>query len=50
MVDHGIVSGMSRSENVWDIAAMVSLFPSLKTERTVGPPMIEHLVIIRSYP
>jgi putative transposase len=33
MADHGMVSSMSRSGNVWDNAAMESLFSSLKTER-----------------
>ena len=32
--DHGITCSMSRSGNVWDNAAMESLFSSLKTERT----------------
>jgi putative transposase len=31
---HGVVCSMSRSGNVWDIAAMESFFSSLKTERT----------------
>ncbi|MDE2167431.1 MAG: IS3 family transposase [Alphaproteobacteria bacterium] len=34
MVDHGVVCSMSRSDNVWDNAAMESFFSSLKTERT----------------
>jgi transposase InsO family protein len=34
MADSGIVRGMSRSGNVWDNAAVESLFSSLKTERT----------------
>ena len=34
MADHGITCSMSRSENVWDNAAMESFFSSLKTERT----------------
>src|SRR5258707_6324203 len=34
MADSGIVCSMSRSGNVWDNAAMESLFSSLKTERT----------------
>jgi putative transposase len=34
MADYGIVCSMSRSGNVWDNAAMESLFSSLKTERT----------------
>lgn len=34
MTDHGITCSMSRSGNVWDNAAMESLFSSLKTERT----------------
>ena len=34
MADHGITCSMSRSGNVWDNAAMVSFFSSLKTERT----------------
>ena len=34
MADHGITCSMSRSGNVWDNAAMESLFSSLKTERT----------------
>src|SRR5580704_6225927 len=34
MADHGIVCSMSRSDNVWDNAAMESFFSSLKTERT----------------
>jgi putative transposase len=33
MADSGIVCSMSRSGNVWDNAAMESLFSSLKTER-----------------
>jgi putative transposase len=33
MADHGILCSMSRSGNVWDNAAMESLFSSLKTER-----------------
>lgn len=36
MADHGIVCSMSRSGNVWDNAAMESLFSSLKTERTAN--------------
>jgi transposase InsO family protein len=34
MADHSIVCSMSRASNVWDNAAMESLFSSLKTERT----------------
>ena len=34
MAEHGVVSSMSRSGNVWDNAAMESFFSSLKTERT----------------
>lgn len=34
MADHGIICSMSRSDNVWDNAAMESFFSSLKTERT----------------
>ncbi|MBG6161725.1 transposase InsO family protein [Labrenzia sp. EL_195] len=34
MADHGITCSMSRSENVWDNAAMESFFSSLKTERS----------------
>jgi putative transposase len=34
MTDHGVVCSMSRSGNVWDNAAMESVFSSLKTERT----------------
>lgn len=34
MADYGITCLMSRSRNVWDNAAMQSLFSSLKTERT----------------
>ena len=34
MADHGIICSMSRSGNVWDNAAMESIFSSLKTERT----------------
>jgi putative transposase len=34
MADHGVVSSMSCSGNVWDNAAMQSFFSSLKTERT----------------
>lgn len=34
MGDHGITCSMSRSENVWDNAAMESFFSSLKTQRT----------------
>ena len=34
IADHGIISSMSRSGNVWDNAAMESFFSSLKTERT----------------
>jgi putative transposase len=34
MADHGIVCSMNRSGNVWDNAAMESVFSSLKTERT----------------
>jgi putative transposase len=33
MADNGIDCSMSRSGNVWDIAAMESFFSSLKTER-----------------
>jgi putative transposase len=33
MADIGVVCSMSRSGNVWDNAAMESLFSSLKTER-----------------
>ena len=33
MADHGVVCSMSRSGNVWDNAAMVSFFSSLKSER-----------------
>ena len=36
MAEHGIPCSMSRSGNVWDSAAMVSFFFSLKTERTAG--------------
>lgn len=34
MADNGVICSMSRSGNVWDNAAMESLFSSLKTERT----------------
>jgi putative transposase len=34
MAESGIVCSMSRSDNVWDNAAMESFFSSLKTERT----------------
>src|SRR5262245_24517335 len=34
MADSGVVCSMSRSGNVWDNAAMESIFSSLKTERT----------------
>jgi transposase InsO family protein len=34
MADHGGVSSMSRSGNVWNNAAIESFFSSLKTERT----------------
>ncbi len=34
MADHDVVCSMSRSGNVWDNAAMESVFSSLKTERT----------------
>ena len=34
MADCGITCSMSRSDNVWDNAAMESFFSSLKTERT----------------
>ena len=33
MADNGVVCSMSRSGNVWDNAAMESLFSSLKTGR-----------------
>jgi putative transposase len=33
MANHGVVTSMSRSGNVWDNAAMESFFSSLKTER-----------------
>ena len=33
LVDHGVICSMSRSDNVWDNAAMESFFSSLKTER-----------------
>jgi putative transposase len=33
MADNGVTCSMSRSGNVWDNAAMVSFFSSLKTER-----------------
>jgi putative transposase len=36
MADSGIVCSMSRSDNVWDNAAMESFFSSLKTERTAS--------------
>ncbi len=36
MAEHGVVCSLSRSGNVWDNAAMESLFSSLKTERTAG--------------
>lgn len=34
MAEHGISCSMSRSGNVWDNAAMESIFSSLKIERT----------------
>jgi putative transposase len=34
MADNGVICSMSRSGNVWDIAAMESFFSSVKTERT----------------
>lgn len=34
MADHGITCSMSRSGNVWDVAAIESFFSSLETERT----------------
>jgi hypothetical protein len=34
IADHSVLCSMSRSGNVWDNAAMESLFSSLKTERT----------------
>ena len=34
MADYGVICSMSRSGNVWDIAAMESFFLSLKTEWT----------------
>jgi putative transposase len=34
MSDHAVTCSMSRSDNVWDNAAMESFFSSLKTERT----------------
>jgi putative transposase len=34
MADNSVVCSMSRSGNVWDNAAMESLFSSTKTERT----------------
>ena len=34
MTDNGVTCSMSPSGNVWDNAAMESLFSSLKTERT----------------
>ena len=33
MADNGVTCSMSRSGNVWDNAAMESVFSSLKTER-----------------
>ena len=33
MADNGVTCSMSRSDNVWDNAAMESFFSSLKTER-----------------
>ena len=36
MAEHGVVCSLSRSGNVWDNAAMESLFSSLKTGRTAG--------------
>jgi putative transposase len=36
MVDHRITCSMSRSGNVWDKAAMMNFFSSLKTERTAS--------------
>ncbi len=34
LADNGVSGSMSRSDNVWDNAAMESFFSSLKTERT----------------
>src|SRR6476619_3350955 len=34
MADHGVICSMGRSGNVWDNAAMESVFSSLKTART----------------
>ena len=34
MVDNGVVCSMSRSDSVWDNAAMESFFSSLKSDRT----------------
>lgn len=36
MAEQGVTCSLSRSGNVWDNAAMESLFSSLKTERTAG--------------
>jgi putative transposase len=36
MADNGVTCSMSRSGNVWDNAAMESVFSSLKTERTAA--------------
>ncbi len=33
MADNGVICSMSRSDNVWDNAAMESFFSSLKAER-----------------
>ncbi len=33
MADHGITCAMSRSGNVWDTAAMDSVFSSMKTKK-----------------
>ncbi len=36
IADYGVTCSLSRAGNVWNNAAMESLFSSLKTERTAG--------------
>ena len=42
MAENSITCSMSRPGNVWDNAAMVSFFSSLKTERTAGKTYRTH--------
>ena len=43
IADNGVICSMNRSGNVWDNAAMESLFSSLKTEQPPAKP-IEHAI------